>query len=326
MLIRKVILFAVIFLLLGEALIRIDEMVAPFSNDDQVRIAIKMQESNELKLVESKTVPMDDSVYRVMVLGDSYIEGPGIPADSKFSAILRKNLLNETTARRYKKCLVLDVSRPSNNNLDNLHTYETFAEKFKPQMVILAYNLNDVTGNLDEGAEITGTKKGIMPGKQMDKKTFIHKIYDIVYQSHMLQYTLKSLNAYLKSVGYIVPKSVFSEILKEYTDNRESWVKSKAILDRLVTESEKSKHELIVTLMPEFDLIGTRKIFINTDRIIEEYFTKSGVTFINPAGYFTTYKPAELRQSKYDGHPSSKAHQILADSMMIFLREKYLKN
>ncbi|MBA4166942.1 MAG: hypothetical protein H0X41_05270, partial [Chitinophagaceae bacterium] len=63
----KLILYLFVFLAFGEILIRIDEKIAPFSHEDQVKIAIKMEESKESKMVSANNVPLDDTTLRIMV-------------------------------------------------------------------------------------------------------------------------------------------------------------------------------------------------------------------------------------------------------------------
>ena len=70
-------LFVCIFIVLGDAITRTDDALEPFVNDDQFRVAIKLQESPELNMLSDKQLMQNDSILRVMVLGDSYIMGPG---------------------------------------------------------------------------------------------------------------------------------------------------------------------------------------------------------------------------------------------------------
>ena len=83
-----------------------------------------------------------------MVLGDSYIHGGGIEFENNFSQQLKKMFSNETLG--FDKVWVLDVSKSSANNLDNNMIYFQFVEKFKPDIVILGYNYNDIEGDLDK--------------------------------------------------------------------------------------------------------------------------------------------------------------------------------
>jgi lysophospholipase L1-like esterase len=320
----KIIVYIFIFLVIGEVLIRIDETIAPFANDDQFRVAIKIEESPELKLLEDHKLVLDDSTYRVMILGDSYIHGSGIEVDRRFAYFLKKRLLNGSTTKKYKKCLVLDVSRPSNNNLDNYRAYKAFSKSFRPQLTILAYNHNDVENDLEEGGYTA--KDGLLPSQQKIKPSYVKRMYNFLYQSHAVQFCMHNINLYLKSVGYLIPHSVFDEILRSYTENKPRWVKSESILTKFVNESAANKDPLVVILMPEYDLLHSKELFSATDSVIGNFFTKANATFINPVKYYDSYDPKDLRLSKYDGHPNAYAHQILADSLVVFIRKKYLVN
>ena len=320
----SIIIGALCFLLIGEFLIRLDESVGPFAKDNQVRIAIKLQESPELKMVKANNLPIDDSTYRILIIGDSYIYGAGISDQSKFSNLLKANLL-KTNRGKYKRCLVLDVSRPSNNTLDNFNTYKQFSSIFKPELVILAYNLNDVVNNLDVQDTI-GSKLGELPVKQKKKLDFVRKLYDILYTSHLIQFVMHNINDYLKGMGYIIPNSVFDQQLQSYILNRPNWVKSKAILNNLINETGKMHQKLLVIRMPEYNLLDHQELFKQTNSITRQFFTShKNIDFIDPLEYYKGLHSKDLRLNKYDGHPNDRAHQILAKGLVHYINANYVQ-
>ncbi|MEO8406647.1 MAG: SGNH/GDSL hydrolase family protein [Chitinophagaceae bacterium] len=321
----KAILYIIGFFLIGELLVRLDQGVNPFSKDSQVMIAMQIEESSEWKMVKANNVPIDDSTYRIMILGDSYIHGAAISDKSKFATILRENLLKKYSGK-YKRVFVLDLSRPANNTLDNYNSYKQFTPVYQPQLIVLAYNLNDVANNLDE-QDTTGLKTGELPVKQAAKPGFVKKLYNILYTSHVVQFCMHNLNDYLKSMGIIFPNSVFDQELKSYTQNKPNWIRSKEILDNLVKETSAKDQKIMVIRMPEFDLLDYKNIFEKTNSITKDYFTShKNIDFIDPELYYSNYKSKELRLNKYDGHPNEKAHAILANGVISFIDSNYLKN
>jgi len=274
----------IIFLLLGEVILRIDQKITPFAQDDHIFLAVKLTETPELKMAAANSVPLDDSTFRVMVLGDSYINGWGTDENRKFSNLLRKNLTNSASGR-YKRFLVLDISKPGNNTLDNYNEYRQYYASFKPQTIILPYNINDVEDNLDE-VRNTADNNNKQEHKHINKPNFGKKLYDIIYQVHLVQYLLHNFHSYLKGQGIVIPNSELDNQLKSYTQNIENWVKSKRILNKMIREIGEKKEKLVVILMPEYNVINNLSAFNPTYTIISQFFTgHPNTTFINPVKY-----------------------------------------
>ena len=116
----KTLAYCCLFLIIGESLIRLD-IAFNLLNNQPRKINIELEQTHLLKNVDQKLFKPDSLQFRVLVLGDSYIHGGGIESSKKFSKILSK-LLNENSNSR-QEFLVLDVSRPSNNSLDNYNSF-----------------------------------------------------------------------------------------------------------------------------------------------------------------------------------------------------------
>lgn len=313
----------VLFLVIGEIVLRLDQAVQPFAQDDHIFLAEKISETPEFKMVKANTVPLDDSTFRVMVLGDSYINGWGTDENRKFSNVLRTNL-TKLADQRYKRFLVLDASRPGNNTLDNYNEYEAYYHNFKPQVIIIPYNINDVEDNLDTVQAASAKQADKL--KHVEKPNFGQKLYAVIYQVHLLQYVMHNFHSFLKSKGIVIPKSELDLQLKSYTQNKENWIKSKEILNRFASHAAARNEKLIVILMPEYNVIDNLSAFNPTYQIIQQFFTgKPATTYINPVKYFVNYPKQDLRVSKYDGHPSILAHRILADSIAVLLKNKVMR-
>ncbi len=214
-----------IFLIVGELLIRFEKNVLMYESDNVVKIPIKIGNSEEFNLLRENKIPLTDDILRIMVLGDSYINGGGIDFNKNFSHNL-KSFLKKTNLKQYKKIYVLDLSRPSNNTLDNYKTYFQYIDHFKPQFVILGYNVRAVNGNLNKSDTLPYSKQTNKISGSFSKTK---KIYDILYKSELIQLTLHNLHKYLKSYGYIIPNSIFDQELKSYTLNKTNWIKSKEL-------------------------------------------------------------------------------------------------
>jgi hypothetical protein len=305
---------AIIFLLVGELFVRFDKETKIFEKDDVVKISTKTGINEELELLNKKKVPLSDSVLRIMVLGDSYIYGGGIDLNKNFSHQL-KTLLLKSNVLPNKEIHVLDVSRPSNNNLDNYNTYFKYVNEFKPQVVILGYNLNDIKDNLEKDAADTmiDKKTDFLPVKSVEKKNLLQKTYNFFWKSELLSFLSKNFYNYLKSLGIIIPNTGFDEKLSAYVLNKPSWVKSKKLLSEVFIDANKSNIKFILLLMPEIDLLEHPKIFYSADTVFSHFLNPfQNLIFVNGRDIFKNQSSKEFCLSKYDGHPNEEGHLVMA--------------
>ena len=306
-----------IFFMVGELVIRLDQKTRFFDCDNVVLITPECGISEESSLLRQNMIPMGDSSLRIMVLGDSYIYGGGIDFNKNFSHDL-KTLLKKSRFTSGKKVYVLDVSRPNNNNLDNYNTYFMYVRKFKPQTVILGYNLNDIKDNLEQNQRDTlPSQKGMdLPVKSEEKKNVLQRSYNFMWNSEILKFISKNFYNYLKSKGIIIPKTGFDEKISAYALNKPSWVRSKSLLTEMFEDANKQRIQYVVLLMPEIEMLQYPKLFHTTDTVIENYLKPfPNVTFVNGRDIFKGQPSEKYRLSKYDGHPNELGHMFMAKYM-----------
>lgn len=292
---------------------RLDEYFKFFDDTRVVKIAKEIVISPEYILMNENKIDLAGNNLRIMVLGDSYIAGGGIEAKDKFSEQL-KTILKQNN-KKYDAIYILDLSKPSNNTLDNRQTYFEFVDKFKPQYVILGYNLNDIDGNLDKSLIKTEAGKSVAnTTNTYVKQTLLQKITYFYKQSKVLDYILHTLHNELKIHGFVVPNSVLDVTLKNYVENRTSWKQSKLLLQEISDDAHKKNIQLIVLKFPEIYLLEYPKIFETTENTIRDFYKQSPwVIFVNGNDIFKGEKSAEYILSKYDGHPNEKAHKKMAN-------------
>ncbi|MBC7536774.1 MAG: SGNH/GDSL hydrolase family protein [Ferruginibacter sp.] len=309
---KKIIFSILIFVVAGELLIRFDEAFEFMSESRVVKIETSLKITPEYDMVKNNSINVEGNNFRLMVLGDSYIHGGGIEFKDNFSQQL-KILLNKANSK-FDEVYVLDVSKPSSNNFDNSQTYFQFVDKFKPNVVVLGYNYNDVMGELDKERTLAGIDSfSDIKASSAEKESFIKKVYNIVYQSRFVFYVLHNLHDELKAHGYIVPNSSFDLNLKSYYLNRANWIKSQALLQELIADTEKKNIQLMVLKFPEINLLEYPGIFTKADTSINNFFARNpSVDYIDGTALFNGEKSKDNILSRYDGHPNEKAHKKMA--------------
>src|SRR5947207_2622520 len=145
--VRRVLQFIVIAFVVGEITMRFDERTLFFQNTRGEMLANTYKETREKTLIDRGALPIPLHDVRVMLLGDSKLYGVGIRPENSVAAIIRSRLRNDAVGGVY----VLDLTEPGSNTFYNRRAFDEYVDAFVPQVVILAYNHNDVYGDQGEG-------------------------------------------------------------------------------------------------------------------------------------------------------------------------------
>jgi hypothetical protein len=318
----KVLYFLLIFLVVGEIIVRLDDRLRPFSQDAQTEFKVDFNESYEWQLVRGNKVPLDDSTYRVLLLGDSYMHGIGFARDSSVAEVLKQKL--KASHLPYKRFLVLDATKGANNTLDNYQEYLVLDKVFKPNLVLLGYNENDPGGNMDED----GAKHLSLANVKADHpnvETFGSKLSTLLANSHLLFFGIHQLNIQMKLSGHILSGSDLDKEINFYTQNQPNWVKSEKILDKLMDSTQDRKEHLLVLMLPIYNLLSNHQLFKPVDSAIYHCFTdtsRSNVAVWNTRSFYDGMPVNALTVNKYEEHPSTMVHRMMADSIFNFVAER----
>lgn len=324
---RVIIYYAICFFIVGEVLIRVTDSFHVMESNRIQKIDVAIETTDELDLLEAKMIDLSDSSLRILVLGDSYIHGGGISPSEKVSKQLKK-AINEAN-KKYKNVYVLDVSRPDSNNLDNMTSYFSYKDAFKPQIVLLGYHFNDINGNLDEAAiggdAVAEDARPVPAGSQ--GQMAIQKVTQFLYNSAMLDYTLPKVQNLALSMGYIIPKSRLDNTIKYYINNHPTWEKSKGYLTRMIKDIESNHSELVVYHFAYTNLIGYPELFEDAGSEIQKFFTaQKGVTYVSGIDHFRGRKASDYFIYKHDGHPNALAHALISGKINEYVLQKTAYN
>lgn len=320
----KIFLYACLFLIIGEILIRVDK---PFDllNNAPKKISVQLEETDLLKSVEERLFKTDSNQFRILILGDSYIHGGGIPSSEKFSKKL-SILLNENnnSDRNY---LVLDVSRPSNNSLDNYNSFIYYEKIFKPHLVFWAYNFNDILGGVEITNKVSNesSETKTTPKRTSKETTRLNKFTKQVYSySELLRYISANVQKELKTYGIVLPIGDFHYLTKKaYLEKSKDWNNTKSILSKTSQICQLNQSEFILYKMPEFNLLDKNDLFsVINESLLNYCDSNSSIKYIDGNKDFNGLDGNDFKLSKYDGHPNEKAHLLIANSVFEHIKNE----
>jgi lysophospholipase L1-like esterase len=313
----KYILYTCLFFLIGELIIRID-LKYDLLNKSPNKIEVKIEESELRNKIEQGNFIPNSNQIRILVIGDSYINGGGISTDNKFS----KNL----SYLLEKDILILDISRPSNSTLDNYNSFMFYQEKFKPQFVFWAYNFNDILYSIPQ---INPSKKRNtvkLPPKRVTKKRiglkkYVSQLYSF---SELIRYMSSNTQKQLKFRGVVLPIGEFYQLTqKTYLETNKNWIDTKKKLDSVSQICKRNQSKFILYRMPEFNLLNHPQLFSIFDKEMVDYVDSNrNITYFNGIEDFNNEDGDKFMLSKYDGHPNELAHMRIAKKIAEYINRK----
>ena len=320
--IRRSLLFLLVFIVVGEGVVRFDEHTLLFQGSRFETIAEVYKKSMEKELADRGQFPHNASDLRVMLLGDSALYGAGIPAEHAAGVRLKAKL---RSSLKSDHVYVLDVTRPANNTFQNREAFEQYLDSFAPQIVILAYNHNDVYG--DQGMKRLNTTKSAV--EEVRRVTATDRVMNAVvearrllFKSRLVSFALVKINMELKLAGVVIPGTEFDHLLnRSHAPDYAGWVDSQKHLAEMAAICRSRDIQLIVYIVPELEMLSRYSLFDPLDHYLGDYFSKLRVVSVNGVDAFRKRKGHDFALSRYDGHPNDEAHDIMASD----LRDAVLK-
>lgn len=324
----KYLFFLVLFILVGELVIRLDKKYDPLNNAPH-KIVVEIDESDVKIAVENGGFSIDSTQFRIMVLGDSYIHGGGINPSQKFSRVLKERL--KTLPSIEKEIIILDVSRSSNNTLDNYNSFLFYVDKFKPNAVVLGYNFNDILGDLtidvanveNSQAKVVEVQETQAPEQMVKKIPLLKQMTKNLYRmSKLMEYTSTKIQKELKLKGIVLPLGEFHFLTqKAYNKSQVNLEYTFSIFSGMSSKCDAIGAKFIFYYMPEFNLLKQKSLFHQIDAALQVYFDKNPqITYLDGKLDFDPDSGDEYMLSRYDGHPNAKAHWEMAGSVMEVLK------
>ncbi len=228
----------------------------------------------------------NDSIDRILFIGDSFTLGWGVPFDSICSKVLEKKL-------NYSK-INYEVINTGIGNYNSIMEVELFKLKgleLKPNIVILMFFVNDVEP---------------IPKVSRLESSFIRNSYLFAFLFDKIQKISVLMNKHNNWKNYY-KKLYFNENIDALIQNKES-------LYELINICKQEHINLIIVNIPELHELKEYPLNIST-QYIENIATEKNVRFIDLLDYLQDYKPESLWISQEDVHANAKANYIFANTI-----------
>jgi hypothetical protein len=241
-------------------------------------------------------------VRRLAVLGDSFAFGHGIKHTRDRFGDLLENRLNVETKNRWE---VYNLAEPGANTEWEANRLEELGrrERFRADVVLLAYCLNDLEDLVPETYDVVGSIINDPP------KNFWCREF---YLPNFLYYRLNHFRR-PEVRGY------FGWLKNGYHDD--VWARQCARLDRIKRWCHERHTPLAVVVFPFMSGLDDRYDFVEAHEALRQYFERTKIPAID---LLETYRRAAahgtpLVVNQFDAHPNERAHALAAGQIWDYL-------
>lgn len=265
---------------------------------------------------------------RVVVLGDSVTFGSGVAARDRFTNQL-EGLLAERSAGPAE---VLNLAVGGYDTLQEVATLEDVGLRFSPDLVVLAYCVNDVGDNSPNLAYIRRLRRLESPLFRLRAAQLVNDAVEKLRLIWLLDASNRDENFAETFRGFIDPVSGDRELMAlraelaewmsrvEDADFRLDWYLSEVHLGKLAYSLSRlarvaHEHDLdaIVAILPFLDE-GPRYDVVY--RMVEHLARREGLEVISLAPALAPAGLASLRSRPRDPiHPNERGHRLIAEAL-----------
>lgn len=236
-----------------------------------------------------------NSVYRIVVIGDSVTLGWGVDAKDTFAKELEQKLNDYISwgSHIVSRVEVINMGIGNYNTTQEVHHFIRDGLKYQPDMILVGYILNDAE-------PVPKIRSNIISRRSY--------LYVLVYSS--IDHILRLIGV---KPGY---QQYYSGL---YSNNNDGWQHVEESLGLLVETADRTGSKVVVVSIPELRSVGPVYPFSFIDDKLKIFGSKKNIDIVSLYPIFYNFDSDKKREklwvSSEDSHPSSLAHDIIANEL-----------
>lgn len=280
-------------------------------NFDGLMLGARVQTNSFGMRGAETTLEKPPGTFRIAVLGDSWAFGWGVGQGEDFPSVLEE-LLQEHHEAGGIRFQVLNFSVFAYNTLQELAILRSRALAFDPDLVIIAFNINDVEGHLPRRA------------RQRDlASTIRHLEQETVSRSHLIRLIDDRLRRLALRMNLERPDKV-EHYEGLYRPDSPGWIRVQGALAEMRDLCRSAGAEIYLVNCPWISVLTPENPYLDIHRQVIETAETLGIPAFDLFGIFEGRDAAELRISPLDGHPRAEGHRMAAAAILADLESRGL--
>lgn len=252
------------------------------------------------------------SVYRILVLGDSFAFGFGIEDDATFPVGLER-CLNDSGRGKYE---VLNAGIPGYGTVDQLNFLMSRGAGLAPDLVILQFlSSNDLDENRYPATEWADVEEGWLVSRNYDPATMLPLWKRVEYWVKGNFHSVQFISA---RVGYLLLKSsLFPELERAFWGERfadeEEQLFEEALIGIKQHTREIGAELLFLYATAQGPVVAREEPTLGSEALVSRVASEHGIDWVNS---FRLMRASEDRMNFYypaDGHWNPAGHRFVSE-------------
>lgn len=240
---------------------------------------------------------------RIITLGDSITAGWGVRFEENYPRRL------ECILNKRHKVEVINISKPGWNTVREVYELENFGLKYKPDIVILGYCLND-TERAETDRRTRRFRRITLYRKPTGIWSFLVKRFMFFRLIYKTKEDLRVRRAFIDYINYI------------YSDKYAGWKHTETAFYRLKELSIKNRFKVLVVIFPFLNYSFKSYPFKTAHKRVRQLCYKYSFAFLDLLPLYKKYSNYELMaEPGRDPHPNALAHKIAAEAIADFIEK-----
>jgi lysophospholipase L1-like esterase len=258
-------------------------------------------------------LPKNPQTYRIIVLGDSYTFGDGVPLEDTYAKQLERRLNSNPAITRNTEVINFGVN--GYNTVQELWRLKDKALDFKPDLIILGYYLNDSL-NIDlKSLSESRTVQTLPYGIPLPFQDFLRqhsKIYQVISGSYGRLLQILHLRADKVNRAAEYYRDYYSSL---YEDTFQGWHAGQKALIDIHQISRTHQVPLLVVLFPALINLENNYPFEALHRKIKNFLVAKNVAVLDLLPAYSGRQSISLWADRHNRHPNRQGHAIAADAI-----------
>jgi lysophospholipase L1-like esterase len=271
------------------------------------------------------SVPKNASVFRIMVIGDSFTFGQGVNLEDTYSKYLERLINNKGMTSEVINCGVIGYGM-----WQYLEVLRRKVIPYKPDLVILGIFIDDITTSFSPYRNLEnwpGTNPFAKDASDLMNRSYLwnffenwNTIFETKYRYRRGYEYLKGIEERKEATGPAHPETTWYQIMYGKLP-KQSYLDFAQTLDLFIRTCEAANIQSLIVLIPDAaQLHEHARQAVN--RFVEENCREIGVPLVDATESFERDKdPRTLYLFPFDAHTSPKGHRLIAESVFEKIQE-----
>jgi lysophospholipase L1-like esterase len=234
--------------------------------------------------------------FRVVVLGDSFAMGAGVPAEDTYAALIEKRLELLQPGFVYE---VVNSALSGLNSVQAIGRYEKLGLRYEPDLAIYGYTLNDI-----EGPSYVHSAVPTQDPYRLSTSPF--ELWRLVGPGAVA----------LREAVWPPRGSYVYELRRNYFDNPAAWADLMSAFDKLATLDDSRHICTVIFIHSQLNSLNALHPFARMYEKVAQASRTHGFFPIQSFSNLRGRKDTELWVNAFDSHPNALAHRLFADSLL----------